>query len=127
MYEITENLLKGDKWILDGNFNSTMEKRMTASDTIIFFDVPRIVCIYQIFKRVIKYRNKTRPDMGEGCPEKFDWEFLRWVWSFPKTVKPLIEERLERAGRGKNIVRFKSRAEVEKFFENLAANEVKSN
>ena len=25
------------------------------------------------------YNNKTRPDMGEGCKEKLDLEFLRWV------------------------------------------------
>lgn len=126
IYEITERLLKDDKWIMDGNFNSTMEKRIAASDTVFFFDMPRLLCIYRIFKRILKYRNQTRPDMGEGCPEKFDLEFLKWVWDFPKETKPLIESRLERAGQGKNIIRFKSRSDVEKFFENFARDKVKS-
>lgn len=125
IYEITERLMAGDEWIMDGNFNSTMEKRIAASDTVFFLDMPRSLCVYQIFKRVFKYYKKTRPDMGEGCPEKFDLEFLKWVWSFPKEVKPLIEARIERAGQGKNIIRFKSRKDVEKFFEILALNKVK--
>lgn len=119
IYEITDRLMKENEWIMDGNFNSTMEKRIAASDTVFYFDMPRLLCIYQIFKRIFKYYNKTRPDMGEGCPEKFDLEFLKWVWSFPKETKPLIEQRIERAGQGKNIIRFKSRNEVERFFAKL--------
>lgn len=126
IYAIIDCLMEADEWIMDGNFNSTMEKRIAASDTVFFFDLPRLLCIYQIFKRIFKYYNQTRPDMGEGCPEKFDLEFLKWVWDFPKETKPLIEARLERAGQGKNIVRFRTRNEVEKFFENLRRDKVKS-
>lgn len=119
MREIIINLLKGEEWIIDGNFNSTMELRTAASDTVIFLDMPHYLCIFQSLKRVIKYYNKARPDMGENCPEKFDLEFLGWVWNFPKLNKPKIESRLESAGKEKNIVRLKSRKEIESYFENL--------
>lgn len=33
----------------------------------------------RVIKRYIKYRNQTRPDMGEGCNEKIDREFVWWV------------------------------------------------
>jgi len=114
-----EEALKGDSWIIDGNFGGTMEMRIKASDTVIFFDLPRALCVYRILKRVITYRKGTRPDMAEGCDEKFDWKFLKWVWDFPKQTKPKIEERLKRFENEKTIIRFESRKEVEIFLLDL--------
>jgi len=111
--------LKKDEWIMDGNFGGTMELRLTACDTVIYLDFPRIICLYRAIKRALKYYNKTRPDMSEGCNEKIDFEFLSWVWNFPKTTKPVIEERLKRFGAGKTIIRLRSPREVEEFFRNL--------
>ncbi len=114
-----EQLLEKDEWVIDGNFNSTMELRMAASDTVIYLDFPRMICIYRALKRVLKYYNKTRPDMGEGCKEKLDFEFLHWVWTFSKKVKPKIEERLKKLGDDKAIIRLQSPRAVEDFLRSL--------
>lgn len=120
--KIIEHLLAGDEWIIDGNFGGTMDIRFRACETIIYFDLPRFVCFYQVLKRLAKYYKKTRPDMGAGCNEKIDLEFLGWVWNFSEKSKPKIEEKLKLYAAGKNIIRFNSRKDVEKFFENLATN-----
>ena len=73
---VQNNLIKDEKWIIDGNYGGTMDIRLNAADTIIFLDIHRTICIYRAFKRIIKYRNKTRPDMGAGCEERFDLQFL---------------------------------------------------
>jgi adenylate kinase family enzyme len=121
-----ERLVEKDEWIIDGNFNSTMELRMQAADAVIYLDFPRALCTYRALKRILKYYNQTRPDMGAGCKEKLDLEFLRWVWKFPETDKPKIEERLSRLDAGKTIIRLRSPREVESFFEDLGKNKVKS-
>jgi len=59
-------LLKGDEWIMDGNFGGTRELRMQAADTIIMLDFPRRVCMYRVVKRAFQFHGKKRPDMGEG-------------------------------------------------------------
>jgi hypothetical protein len=64
--------------------------------------------------------------MGEGCSERFSFEFLRWVWNFPKITKPKIEARLKDSAGEKTVVRLRSRRGVEDFFVNLEANKVKS-
>ena len=56
--------MKEDEWIIDGNYGGTMDIRMKAADTIIFLDIHRTICVYRAFKRIVQYRNKTRPDMG---------------------------------------------------------------
>lgn len=118
--------LEGDAWIIDGNFGGTMEMRLAACDTAILLDLPRAVCVYRILKRWLTYRRGTRPDMAAGCDEKFDWQFVKWVWRFPFDTLPRVEERLERLGKGKTIIRLKSRREVEDFFVNLQVNQLKS-
>jgi adenylate kinase family enzyme len=112
-------LIEKDEWVIDGNFNGTMELRMAACDTVIYLDFPRLVCVYRALKRVLKYYNKTRPDMGEGCRERLDFEFLRWVWTFQKSDKPKIEERINKLGVDKTIIRLRSPKEVEDFLADL--------
>jgi hypothetical protein len=50
-------------------------------------------------------------------------EFLRWVWSYPATRRPKIVELLTKHSRDKNIIRLRSRAEVEQFITCLKSSE----
>ena len=121
-----ENALRGDCWIIDGNYSGTMDIRLPVADTIIFLDIPRTVCVYRILKRGVVYRNKTRPDMAKRCNEKIDWEFVKWTWNYPTRSKPKVENLLKNIEDEKTIIRLKSKREVENFFMNLDSNKVKS-
>jgi adenylate kinase family enzyme len=88
-------------------------------DTIIFLDFPRWLYLYRAFKRVLQYRNQTRPDMGEGCPERMDWSFFKWIWSFPFETRPRIVELLHRMEGDKRVIRLCSPREVAGFLRDL--------
>ena len=77
--KVQNELVKKEEWIIDGNYGGTMEIRLNAADTIIFLDIHRVICVYRAFKRIVQYRNITRPDMGEGCEERFDLQFFKWI------------------------------------------------
>jgi adenylate kinase family enzyme len=111
-------MLKGDSWIIDGNFGGTREMRMAAADTIIFLDLPRLVCMYRIFARTAKYYGRSRPDMTEGCYEQLDWDFIKWVWNYPKQSKIRLLRELERF-RDKTVVMLKTKSDVVAFLDNL--------
>ena len=78
-----ESLLSRESWIMDGNYGSTMEKRLAASDAVIFMDFPRRVCLWRVIKRRFQHIRGSRPDMAPGCPERFlegrFLEFLKWI------------------------------------------------
>jgi len=77
---VEEFLDTHDSWVIDGNYSSLLhERRMEEADLIIMLLFNRFSCLYRVTRRYIKYRNMTRPDMGEGCNEKLDWEFVRWI------------------------------------------------
>ena len=123
--EIVEDIVQGDSWIIDGNYSGTMEPRFKACDTVIFLETPRTVCIYRILNRVALYRPDSRPDMAAGCHEKFDWEFIKWVWGYPSRSKPKVEAFINRF-QDKKIIRLKSKKDMENFLANCSGNTVKS-
>jgi len=57
------------RWILDGNYNRTMELRLNHCDTVIYLDMPRMVCLKNWIGRVIKNWGHARADMAQGCSE----------------------------------------------------------
>lgn len=116
---IVEDLIANDEWIIEGNYGGTMELRLAASDTVIFLDYPRHVCIYRALKRCFTYYNRTRPDMGPGCNEKVDLEFLGWIWNFPARTSPEIEKRLSALNDSVRVIRHRSPSQTAQFLSEL--------
>ena len=76
--------LEKDRWILDGNYNRTLDLRLERADTVIYLDFNRWQCLWGWIDRVIKNRGRARADMGSGCSEWFDPEMVGWIWRFNK-------------------------------------------
>jgi adenylate kinase family enzyme len=51
-----QELIKGDRWIIDGNYGSTMDIRLARSNTIIWLDFNRYVCLWRV-KQIIILQN----------------------------------------------------------------------
>ena len=101
--------LQKDEWIIDGNYGSTMEKRLEVCDTVIFLDFPKELCI----KGVLERRGKPRSDMPWIETEE-DAEFMEYIKSFNEQQRPQILELLKKYS-GKSIVIFNSRDQEEEF------------
>ena len=117
--ERVAELLGGDSWIIDGNFGGTMEMRLAACDTVIFLDMPRLVCTWRVIKRVITYRDGTRPDITPGCAEHVDLGFWLWTFRYPTRSRPQVEQRLKNVEGSKTICRLTSGRAVERFLADL--------
>jgi adenylate kinase family enzyme len=117
--EKVKELIAQDKWIMDGNFGETIPIRVEVADTVIFLDTSRLTQLYGVFTRVLKFHGKTRPDLPEGCPEKFDWVFTKWVWNYNKRNRPKVLKFLENYKESKNIIILKKRKEMNNYAESL--------
>jgi len=109
------DIMKKSKWIMDGNYGSTLELRLKECDTVIFLDYPLEICLEGIRER----RGKERTDMpwveAEG---EEDIEFLEFVKNYHSQNRPQVMELLEQYS-GKNIFIFKNREEAEAFLEQI--------
>lgn len=77
---VEEFLDSHDSWIMDGTYSRQhFDRRMREADQIVILSFNRFVCLYRVLKRLHDYRGKNRFSMTEGCPEKVDWDFVKWV------------------------------------------------
>lgn len=114
-----KSLVSSESWVMDGNYTSTLKLRASAADTIIFIDIPRRLSYLRVFTRFLRFRGKTRPDLTEDCPEKIDWDFIKWIWNYPLTRKPVILRFLESQKTSKNVYLLHGQKEVEKFLHSI--------
>ena len=105
------NILEKKEWIIDGNYQRTLKKRMEYCDAIFLFDLPVEECLKGIAER----KGKKRDDLP--WIEEDDPEFIESVKCFPKEKLPQIYELLKGCGKGKEITVFKSREEAERWLE----------
>jgi adenylate kinase family enzyme len=110
--------LAEEKWIMDGNFDRTIPRRLQRCDTVIYLDFSRFACLMGVLKRILTTYGTVRPDMGEGCPERIDLDFLKWVWNFNKN-KRQRNHRLLKEASGVEIHIFKNRRQLKRFLKTL--------
>ena len=119
--EIDEKIhleLQKPQWIIDGNFNRTLAERIKYCDTVIYLDFSRTACLLGVLKRVLTTYGKVRPDMGEGCPERIDLDFLKWVWNFNKKNRENYYRMLNETEGVETIV-LKNRRMVRRFLQSF--------
>ena len=106
--------LDKDCWIIDGNYESTMEMRIEKCDTIFFLDYPMAVCVEGIMSR----RGKERSDMPWiEKSDEIDEEFLNWVKKYNVESRPKVMELLAKYEE-KEIIVFHSREEAKEYWDN---------
>lgn len=106
-----DEILRLDKWIIDGNYGRTLEVRLKECDTVFLLDFPVEICLQGAKERV----GKPREDMP-WVEEELDEEFKEWIENFAKSQLPNIYTLLKKYNH-KNIVIFKSRDDLEEYIE----------
>ena len=110
---ITE-IFECSEWIIDGNYNRTIELRLQHCDTVFLFDLPSDVCIQGATERL----GKGRYDLP-WIEKELDPEFENFIREFAEKSLPKIYELIEKYRKNKNIIIFKSRDESDKYIELL--------
>ena len=78
-------LLEQDAWILDGDYSRTMERRMSACDSVVFLDYPEEICLEGIRARI----GQPRPDLPWTEPG-IDPELVEDVRNYRENKRPAV-------------------------------------
>jgi len=105
-------LIKDDEWIMDGNYGGTLDMRIERADTIIFKDASTFTCLYRVIRRIFKYRGQVRPDMTEGCIERFDLEFFHYVLVYNLVRRKTILKKISAFDQDKQVIITRSQLDV---------------
>ena len=112
--EKLRSIISRDSWIIDGNYQRTLETRIKACDTVFLFDLPTEICIEGALSRI----GKKREDMP-WFENELDPEFRQWIESFRANQLPEVYRLLEKYKNNREIVVFRTREQADKFIEKL--------
>jgi adenylate kinase family enzyme len=110
-----QRLVAEPAWVMDGNYGGSFDLRMPRADTAVWLDYPRATCLRRAVMRTLKNYGHSRWDLPHGCPERFDLEFLRWVWDFPQKSRRQIVDGLDRFGAHLCVVRLANDSDARAF------------
>ena len=107
-------ILALDRWIIDGNYSRTLERRLAACDTVVLFDLPQEIALSGAIARLGMKRCDmpwvdTELDPGLRCE----------IESFGEKQLPVIYELIDKYRDGKTVYIFKSREEAQRLLESL--------
>lgn len=109
-----------DGWVSDGNHRAWgYDERVARADMLVWVDMPRWRCMFNIFYRVWKYRGKSRPSMTEGCPDRLNWEFTVYVWNFKYNRGRKLAELFKRLNGQKRLYQLRTYKELNEFLKNM--------
>lgn len=76
-FQSLENALKGDRWVLDGNYTRTIPIKWESIDLVIWLDYSFLTTLWRSIKRAVM-RSVTREELwtGTGNRETFKKIFL---------------------------------------------------
>ena len=98
------------EWIIDGNYNRTIEMRLQQCDTVFLFDLPTDVCLQGAKERL----GKGRYDLP-WIEKESDPEFEGFIKEYAEKSLPKIYSLIEKYKAEKDIVIFKSREDADDY------------
>jgi adenylate kinase family enzyme len=97
-----------DRWVSDGNFTRASPVRFARADTVIWMELPRLLCLWRAIRRSLLALGRNRPDLAPGCPEKFDLTFYAYILNWDRLSRPRVEEALAAFAPTARLIRIKS-------------------
>jgi adenylate kinase family enzyme len=112
-------LIRAEKWIIDGNYGGTLDLRISRADTVIFLDASRWVCLFRVIKRILLHYGRVRPDSAAACPERFSWEFIKYVYRFQDAKRPALITHMKTLAEDREVFILRSDGEIRAFLRKI--------
>ena len=112
--------MENSEWVIEGNYEKLLlEERLGSANMVLILAFSRRVCVSGALKRWFQHRGTVRESMSNGCVERLDPEFLRWVafGQFSSGRKARILSIAERYPEKTHV--FRTRRELERFMDTV--------
>lgn len=106
-------LVTEPRWIIEGNYASTLPIRLAVADTVVFLDLPAITCLWGILQRRWRYRGGQHAQVG--VYDRITWSFVRYIASYRRKMAPRVRALITEHAPHAQLVTLKSRRQVPRF------------
>jgi adenylate kinase family enzyme len=101
------------RWLIEGNYASSLPIRLVRADTMIFLDLPALTCLAGILQRRLRYRGGRHTQ--DGVYDRITWSFVRCIWRYRKTMRSRVRSLSDQHGRHTTLVLLTSRRQATRF------------
>lgn len=116
-HAILGEIVACDAWIVEGNFEQTLEPRLQRADTVILLDFPMWLSLWRMVRR--RLRRGDRPDLPPGLKEKLNVRTLTLVWDYRRRTRQQIISGIERSRSGRHVIALRRSSEVDALIDDL--------
>lgn len=105
---VQQRLVAEPRWIIDGNYASTMPIRLAAADLVILLDIHPVVCLWGVLRR--RQQHRGADDLSRHLRGRLSWGFISYILRFRKTTRPKVRQLLTEHATGEVVVLTSRRA-----------------
>jgi adenylate kinase family enzyme len=121
---VQRNLVAAPRWVIDGNYNSTIQLRLETADTVVFMDLPTHVCLWGILSRQLRH-GRGQNDQN-GVYNRITGDVLRYVLGYRRKMRPRVLAKIDQHASGARVIMLTSRRQTRHFLRQLASSAVLS-
>ena len=114
-----EKLVAGERWLIEGNYASTLPIRLAAADTVIFLDMPAATCLLGIVQRRWKYRGGQHHQ--DGVFDRITWGFVTYIWGYRRSMRPKVTALTAEYAPAAKLITLSSRRAANAFLAQVAS------
>lgn len=106
-------------WVIDGNYNSTLQIRLEACNTVVLMDVSTVAALYGIFSRQIRHGAGHK---GNGVHNRIHWGVIKYVATYRRKMRPRVMAKIEEFASGRaDVVLLSNRRQTRRWLRNVVA------
>lgn len=121
---VQRELVAAPRWVIDGNYNSTVQVRLEAADTVVFMDLPTHVCLWGILSRQLRH-GRGQNDRN-GVYNRITPDVVRYVLGYRRKMRPRVLAKIDRHASGARVIALTSRRQARRFLRQVASSAVSS-
>lgn len=116
--QLQRELVAKPRWVIDGNYNSTLPVRLEACDTVILMDVSTVAALYGIFSRQIRHGAGHK---GNGVHNRIHWGVIKYVATYRRKMRPRVMTKIEEFAAGRaDVVLLANRRQTRRWLQKAA-------
>ncbi len=111
-------LVAAPRWVIDGNYASTLPIRLEAADTVIFLDLPAPTCLLGIAQRRLRHRGGQHA--AAGVYDRITWDFIRYIARYRRQMAPRVRRLIANHAGHADVVVLRSRRAARRYVASIS-------